>query len=53
MARARVLAELPEPVRGCRITAEDAGHGEIEWPAYAFTRKVKLQNKAAVKGGCG
>ena len=34
-------------------SAEDAGHGEIEWPAYAFTRKVKLQNKAAVKGGCG
>ena len=30
-----------------------AGHGEIAWPAYAFTKKVKLQTKAAVKGGCG
>ena len=31
----------------------EAGHGEIAWPAYAFTKKVKLQTKAAVKGGCG
>jgi len=43
-----------------RTPCEDAvsrggavGHGEITWPAYAFTRKVKLQTKAAVKGGCG
>jgi rhodanese-related sulfurtransferase len=28
-------------------------HGTLPWPAYAFTRKVKLQTKAAVKGGCG
>ncbi len=31
----------------------EAGHGEVAWPAYAFTKKVKLQTKAAVKGGCG
>ncbi len=31
----------------------EGGHGEIAWPAYAFTKKVKLQTKAAVKGGCG
>jgi len=28
------------------------GHG-ITWPEYQFARKVKLQVKAAVKGGCG
>ncbi len=28
------------------------GHG-ITWPAYTFAKKVKLQSKAAVKGGCG
>lgn len=27
-------------------------HGE-RWPAIAFTKRVKLQAKAAVKGGCG
>jgi hypothetical protein len=34
---------------------EDHGHGGhgITWPAYQFARKVKLQSKAAVKGGCG
>ena len=29
------------------------GHGAVAWPAYAFTKRVKLQTKAAVKGGCG
>ncbi len=33
--------------------AGEGGHGESAWPAYAFTKKVKLQTKAAVKGGCG
>ena len=28
------------------------GHG-VTWPAYTFAKKVKLQSKAAVKGGCG
>lgn len=28
------------------------GHG-ITWPEYQFAKKVKLQAKAAVKGGCG
>ncbi len=31
----------------------EAGHGEIAWPAYAFTKHVTLKAKAAVKGGCG
>jgi rhodanese-related sulfurtransferase len=30
-----------------------AGHEGITWPAYQFTKKVKLKSKAAVKGGCG
>jgi rhodanese-related sulfurtransferase len=34
-------------------SAGATGHGGIEWPAYAFPKKVKLQTKAAVKGGCG
>jgi rhodanese-related sulfurtransferase len=36
-------------------TAEghEGGHGGLAWPAYQFTRKVKLKSKAAVKGGCG
>ena len=29
------------------------GHEGISWPAYPFAKKVKLQAKAAVKGGCG
>jgi rhodanese-related sulfurtransferase len=34
---------------------EEHGHGGhgITWPEYQFARKVKLQSKAAVKGGCG
>ncbi len=31
----------------------EGGHGEVAWPAYAFSKRVKLQTKAAVKGGCG
>jgi rhodanese-related sulfurtransferase len=30
-----------------------ADHHQITWPTYQFARKVKLQSKAAVKGGCG
>jgi rhodanese-related sulfurtransferase len=26
---------------------------EIAWPSHAYTKRVKLQTKAAVKGGCG
>ena len=33
--------------------ASHEGHEGIVWPAYAFTKRVKLQSKAAVKGGCG
>ena len=28
-------------------------HGAPSWPAYAYTKRVKLKSKAAVKGGCG
>jgi rhodanese-related sulfurtransferase len=33
--------------------AEPAGHAAQRWPAYAFTKRVKLQTTKAVKGGCG
>src|SRR5512137_1468299 len=38
--------------------AGDAAHAEAAhegktWPAYAYTKRVKLRSKAAVKGGCG
>jgi rhodanese-related sulfurtransferase len=29
------------------------GQHAARWPAYAFTKRVKLKTKAAVKGGCG
>lgn len=32
--------------------AGTAEHG-ARWPVYAFTKRVKLQTKSAVKGGCG
>jgi rhodanese-related sulfurtransferase len=34
-------------------TAEHHGGHGITWPSYQFAKKVKLQSKAAVKGGCG
>jgi rhodanese-related sulfurtransferase len=30
-----------------------ANHAARSWPAYAYTKRVKLKSKAAVKGGCG
>jgi rhodanese-related sulfurtransferase len=30
-----------------------AQHAARSWPAYAYTKRVKLKSKAAVKGGCG
>ncbi len=32
---------------------QGGGHAGITWPTYAYTKKVKLKSKAAVKGGCG
>ncbi len=29
------------------------GHAARAWPAHAYTKRVKLKSKAAVKGGCG
>jgi uncharacterized protein len=34
-------------------TAEHHGGHGITWPEHQFAKKVKLQSKAAVKGGCG
>jgi uncharacterized membrane protein YedE/YeeE/rhodanese-related sulfurtransferase len=34
-------------------TLAEHGSHEIAWPEYAFTKRVKLQTKVAVKGGCG
>ena len=34
-------------------TAEHHGGHGITWPDHPFAKKVKLQSKAAVKGGCG
>jgi rhodanese-related sulfurtransferase len=34
-------------------TASDAEEGEVRWPEHPFTKKVKPQVKAVVKGGCG
>jgi hypothetical protein len=38
-------------------TPEGGGHSggqhAARWPAHAFTKRVKLKTKAAVKGGCG
>jgi rhodanese-related sulfurtransferase len=31
----------------------EGGHEHPAWPAYPFTKKVKLKSRAAVKGGCG
>ena len=31
----------------------DHHHAGISWPAYSYTKHVKLKAKAAVKGGCG
>jgi rhodanese-related sulfurtransferase len=38
----------------CEAAESHSGgaHG-ARWPAVAFTKRVKLQSKAAVKGGCG
>ncbi|HET8725727.1 MAG TPA: YeeE/YedE thiosulfate transporter family protein [Anaeromyxobacteraceae bacterium] len=32
---------------------DGAAHGVARWPEHAYTKRVKLKSKAAVKGGCG
>jgi hypothetical protein len=34
-------------------TSHADAHPGRSWPAYAYTKRVKLRSKAAVKGGCG
>jgi rhodanese-related sulfurtransferase len=41
------------PCEQVQKSAEPHAHAEVVWPSYAFTKRVKLQTKAAVKGGCG
>jgi hypothetical protein len=41
------------PCEEVQTSAEPQAHAEVVWPSHAFTRRVKLQTKAAVKGGCG
>lgn len=35
------------------VAREEHGEHGSRWPEHAFTKRVKLQVKAAVKGGCG
>ena len=36
------------------VSPEGAGpHAGSTWPAYAYTKRVKLQARSVVKGGCG
>ena len=35
------------------LEAHGDAHAEHTWPAHAYTKRVKLKSKAAVKGGCG
>jgi rhodanese-related sulfurtransferase len=41
----------------CAVPEADVHPGAHQtarsWPAYAYTKRVKLKSKAAVKGGCG
>jgi rhodanese-related sulfurtransferase len=42
-----------EPATAGEAPHDGAGRHGIVWPTYAFTKRVKLQAKSAVKGGCG
>ncbi len=50
------LGSSPSFRSPCGEAAAD-GHGSTHhartWPAHAYTKRVKLKSKAAVKGGCG
>jgi rhodanese-related sulfurtransferase len=52
-----VPSEAPSPVASGLGADHPGGHAggheAAAWPTYPFTKKVKLQSKAAVKGGCG
>ncbi len=37
----------------CDAPPAHAGEHGPGWPAHAYVKRVKLQSKAAVKGGCG
>jgi rhodanese-related sulfurtransferase len=37
----------------CATASLAEGDGEYRWPAHPFTKKVQLQTRSVVKGGCG
>ncbi len=41
------------PCEAAVASAAGASHAEVVWPAYPYPKRVKLQTRAAVKGGCG
>jgi len=41
------------PCEPTALGAAPGEHTEVVWPNYEFTKRVKLQTRAAVKGGCG
>lgn len=47
----RFPCKPPEPSAEAHAGAGE--HHGFTWPAYAFTKRVKLQQKTVVKGGCG
>ena len=44
--RSPCAAHAPDELHG-------AQHAARSWPVHAYTKRVKLKSKAAVKGGCG
>jgi len=44
--RSPCVVHAPDELRG-------AQHAARSWPVHAYTKRVKLKSKAAVKGGCG
>ena len=49
----KVPCAEPVSVEHAEHGAHAGGHEGITWPTYQFAKKVKLQSKVAVKGGCG
>ncbi len=45
--------DFRSPCAAPAAASHDDAHQARSWPAHAYTRRVKLKSKAAVKGGCG
>jgi hypothetical protein len=48
-----VSQEFRFPCGEERVASGRRGHGGVTWPNHPFAKHVKLQTRAAVKGGCG